>query len=108
MCPLHQSLPELKEIAEAFKDNLTIVSISSDPETAWKRASRKNSLTGHNWNDLQGSNGIFARLGIEGSPTYLLLSPDGKLIGKETGYKDGFLFKFVKETIAEHKKVRKE
>ena len=106
--PCIKSLPELKEIAEAFKDNLTIVSISSDPETAWKRASRKYSLTGHNWNDLQGSNGIFAQFGIEGTPTYLLLSPDGKLIGKETGYKYGFLFKFVKESIAEHEKSRKE
>lgn len=103
--PCIKSLPELKEIADVFKDNLTIVGISSDPEKAWKRASRKYSLAGYNWNDMQGTNGIFTRYGIEGTPTYLLFSPDGKLIGKETGYKYGLLFKFVKETIAEHKKT---
>ncbi|MBQ8191891.1 MAG: hypothetical protein IJZ45_09045 [Bacteroidaceae bacterium] len=47
---------------------------------------------------------IIARFGVKAYPTYFLVSPDGKLIGKQVGYSKGILFKFVKETIEKHNK----
>ena len=97
--PCIKSFPELKEISEQMKDRIEVVSISIDTEAIWKKASAKHSITWHNWNDLQKENGIFARFGVKAYPTYVLVSPDGKLIGKQVGYSKGILFKFVKENV---------
>ena len=105
--PCIQSFPELKKISEEMMDSLEVVSISLDGEKYWKEASAKHSITWHNWNDLQKENGIFAHFGVKAYPTYFLVSPDGKLIGKQVGYSKGILFKFVKETIEKHNKQEK-
>ena len=97
--PCVKSIPELKDIADKFKDKISVVSISCDPEDAWKKASLQHRLTSYNWNDLEGANGIFARFGVTEYPTYFLVSPDGKLIGKQTGYRKGILFEFIEKTI---------
>ena len=104
--PCIKSFPELKEISEQMKDRIEVVSISIDTEAIWKKASAKHCITWHNWNDLQKENGIFARFGVKAYPTYVLVSPDGKLIGKQVGYSKGSLFKFVKETIEKHKEQK--
>ena len=104
--PCIKSFPEVKEISEQMKDRIEVVSISIDTEAIWKKASAKHSITWHNWNDLQKENGIFARFGVKAYPTYVLVSPDGRLIGKQVGYSKGILFKFVKETIEKHKEQK--
>ena len=104
--PCIKSFPELKEISEQMKDRIEVVSISIDTEAIWKKASAKHCITWHNWNDLQKENGIFARFGVKAYPTYVLVSPDGRLIGKQVGYSKGILFKFVKETIEKHKEQK--
>ena len=102
--PCIKSFPELKEISEQMKDRIEVVSISIDTEAIWKKASANHNITWHNWNDLQKENGIFAHFGVKAYPTYVLVSPDGKLIGKQVGYSNGILFEFVKETIEKHNK----
>ena len=104
--PCIKSFPELKEISEQMKDRIEVVSISIDTEATWKKASAKHCITWHNWNDLQKENGIFARFGVKAYPPYVLVSPDGRLIGKQVGYSKGILFKFVKETIEKHKEQK--
>ena len=104
--PCIKSFPELKEISEQMKDRIEVVSISIDTEAIWKKASANHNITWHNWNDLQKENGIFAHFGVKAYPTYVLVSPDGKLIGKQVGYSNGILFEFVKETIEKHKEQK--
>lgn len=101
--PCIQSFPELKKISEEMMDSLEVVSISLDGEKYWKEASAKHNITWHNWNDLLKDTGIFARFDAQAVPQYFLVSPDGKLIGKQTGYRKGSLFEFIEETIAEHR-----
>jgi len=40
-----------------------------------------------------------ARFGVKAYPTYFLVSPDGKLIGKQVGYGKGSLLEFVKKNV---------
>ena len=85
-----------------MKDSIEVVSISLDPMDVWKEATEEHGITWHNWNDLQETNGIFSRFNVKGYPTYFLVSPDGKLIGKQTGYRKGILFEFIEKTITEY------
>ena len=102
--PCVMSIPEMGQIAEQMADSVTVVCISLDPLDTWKEATVKHGIKWHSWNDLKQENGIFAHFGVKAYPTYFLVSPDGKLIGKQVGYSKGILFKFVKETIAKHNK----
>ena len=104
--PCVMSIPEMGQIAEQMADSVTVVSISLDPLDTWKEATVKHGIKWHSWNDLKQENGIFARFGVKAYPTYFLVSPDGKLIGKQVGYSKGILFKFVKETIEKHKEQK--
>ena len=87
-------------------DSVAVVSISLDPLNVWEKATMKHGIKWHSWNDLKQENGIFAHFGVKTYPTYFLVSPDGKLIGKQVGYSKGILFKFVKETIEKHKEQK--
>jgi len=104
--PCVMSIPEMGQIAEQMADSVTVVSISLDPLNVWEKATMKHGIKWHSWNDLKQENGIFARFGVKAYPTYFLVSPDGKLIGKQVGYSKGSLFKFVKETIEKHKEQK--
>lgn len=46
--PCIESLPELEEIAELYKDTLAIVSISIDPPKSWKAFVEKRQMKGNN------------------------------------------------------------
>ena len=81
------ALPEMKEISNQYKDKLTVISLSSDPEKTWKRASGQHEMIWENLNDLQGMNGLYAKYGVRGIPSYILISPQGKVLKKWTANK---------------------
>lgn len=89
--PCVSSLPEMKEVAEQYADKLHIVSLSTDAENVWKKASEKHVLSGFNWNDLKGRNGLWAKYDVRGLPCYVLIAPDGRIADKWTGYGNGYL-----------------
>lgn len=93
--PCLQSIPEMKEIAEAYKDTLVVVSLSLDRKDIWQQESAKHGITWHNLNDLQGNSGISARYGVSTIPHYVLISPSGMMLGKTIGYREGKLKEFV-------------
>lgn len=89
--PCVMALPEMKEISSQYKDKLTVISLSCDNKKAWERASRKHEITWENLNDLQEMNGLYAKYGVQGIPSYILISPEGKVIKKWSGYGKGSL-----------------
>ena len=93
--PCMQSIPELKEIAEAYKDTLVVVSLSLDVMEIWRQESVKHGITWYNLNDLQGNSGISACYGVSTIPHYVLVSPSGTMIGKTIGYREGKLKEYV-------------
>lgn len=89
--PCIMALPEMKEISEQYKDKLVVISLSCDAKKAWERVSRKHDITWENLNDLQGMNGLYAKYGVNGIPSYILISPEGKVLKKWSGYGEGSL-----------------
>ena len=74
--PCRMALPEMKEIADMYKDRLTVISLSSDDEKNWREVSKEENLTWENLNDMQGTNGLYAKYGISGIPHYVFISPE--------------------------------
>ena len=96
--PCLQAIPEMKEVAEAYKDSLVIVSLSLDTKEIWKQESPKHGMTWYNLNDLKGRSGIAAKYGVWGIPHYVLVSPQGILLAQWSGYSKGNL----KENVKKH------
>jgi thiol-disulfide isomerase/thioredoxin len=95
--PCHASVPEMKEISEAFKDKLAVVSLTSDSKEMWKKASDYFKMTWNNLSDLKENRGIYAKYGVTGIPNYVLISPDGIIKDSWTGYGKGSLKTKIKE-----------
>ena len=80
--PCLMALPEMKEVAEMYKDRLTVVSLSIDTKKGWEAASKTHEMTWQNLSDLKGSNGLYAKYGVRGIPNYVLISPEGRIVEK--------------------------
>ena len=91
-----------EEIAEQYKEQLEVVSISSDTEASWKEFVTERKLTGNQWNELrQGTTGLAAAYRVRGIPHYVLITPDGKVKKMWSGYGKGSLKAKMKELIGE-------
>lgn len=97
--PCMMALPEMEEIAAQYGERLTVISLSCDREKSWRRASQEHNITWENLNDLQGTNGLYARYGVKSIPSYLLVSPEGKLLKKWSGYGEGSLKAALREWL---------
>ena len=87
--PCVASFPELKELSEVYKDSLTVISISLDARKYWEEASRKHQITWVNLIDKQAKSGVFAHYGGKAFPTYVVISPEGRVVKIFTGYFKG-------------------
>lgn len=98
--PCIQSIPEMEEIAEKYKDKLAVVSISIDPEKAWKEFIAAKNMKGNQWNELRkGMTGLAASYQVKGYPHYVLIAPDGKIQTVWGGYGKGSLWNKIKENV---------
>lgn len=99
--PCVMSIPELKEVSETYSDKLKVVSISIDEEKAWKNAVAAHGLTDTttNWRDPEGMHGLKLKYGGNGIPFYILISPDGTVLNKKSGYGNGSLKTMLNEYL---------
>lgn len=98
--PCVQAIPELKEIAERYKDRVEVVSISQDPEREWKEFVAGRQLTGNQWNQLlEGNIGLGASYRVKGIPHFVLIAPDGRVQDIWVGYGKGSLLEKIAENI---------
>lgn len=104
--PCMMSQPELKEISEMYKDSLEVVSLSIENRKGWEEASKAHAMTWNNWNDLEETNGLYARYGVRGIPHFVLISPGGKVIDSWSGYGKGLLKLKVKGMLAPKQPMR--
>lgn len=100
--PCMMALPEMRMLAEKYKDKLTLVSLNTDDRKNWEEVSAKENMTWENLNDLQGENGLYAKYGVNGIPHYVVISPEGKIVHAWSGYGKGIfemhLRKFLDRT----------
>lgn len=104
--PCMMSQPELKEISERYKDSLEVVSLSIENRKGWEEASKSHAMTWNNWNDLEETNGLYARYGVRGIPHFVLISPEGKVVDSWSGYGKGLLKLKVKGMLAPKQPMR--
>lgn len=93
------ALPELDEFSKAHPDDVAVVSISSDETRSWKDASKSHNITWNNWNDGKMDAGIYAVYGCEAIPTFVLISPEGKIVDKWEGFGPGMFEKKLQSQI---------
>ena len=97
--PCLRAFPEMKEIAEIYHDNLTIISISLDTDVVWKKAIAEHDMPWVNIRDPKMWGGLAGNYGIFSIPYYIMISPDGKVADKGSGYFKGVLKSRVSENI---------
>lgn len=97
--PCIMALPEMGQVAELHKDRLAVVSLSVDTKQGWEKASQSHGMTWMNWNELKGSNGLYAKYGVNGIPYYILISPEGRILKKWMGYAPGLLKMTLKREL---------
>jgi len=97
--PCIMAMPEMKELTEEYKDNLTIISLSLDSKEGWKKGSEMHKMTWMNLSDGEEMQGIAAKYGVTGMPNYTIISPEGIVLGSWMGYGKGSLKKKMKEYI---------
>ena len=100
--PCIASLPEIKEISEAYADSLVVVSISLDSEKVWKDYVNEKQLGGHQWNELaELDSGLAMCYQVKGYPSYVLIAPDGRVKAMWVGYGKGSLWQRMKDWLGE-------
>ena len=97
--PCIAAIPEMKEISETYKEKLTIISISLDTDTNWKKAMEIHDMPWVNIRDPKSFGGLAANYGVYGIPHYIFISPEGKIVVQGSGYSKGSLKKSASEYI---------
>ena len=91
--PCIESVDELKELENNYKDALKIVSFSGDKnKETWLKALERDE-TG--WLSLWDGKGMYGetpiKYGVQGIPSFVLIGPEGIILDKWTGYGKGSL-----------------
>lgn len=89
--PCKLAMPEMKRMGEAYRDVLTVISITQDGEAGWKKYSAEHGVGGVNLRDPESLAGLSVHYGVKGIPHYVLISPEGKVMTSWTGYASGWI-----------------
>ena len=83
--PCREALPDLKELAKKYPpDRFVLISVNLDDDpNDWRDFVEKEKMT---WPQVyDGSNELFRAFGLEGIPTYIVLSSNGTLVERIVG-----------------------
>lgn len=84
------AFPELKKFEEENEDQVVVVSLSLDHEKMWRFASESFvKIDVFNWNECKEDMGLYQRFGADGTPTFVLISPEGEIKAKWMLYGQG-------------------
>lgn len=94
-----KGIPDMKACFAKHKDKLEILGIDcNDPVDRWKNAVAKHQLPWLNVRADEGSD-ILAKYSIQGFPTKIILSPEGKVVQVFVG-EDPQMYKFIDELLS--------
>lgn len=97
--PCLAASPEMKEIAEKYKDKLTVITINSEEKDVWTRYSQENEMVGVNLHNSVGVKELDHFYKVKGIPHYVLITPDDKVIDIWAGYGKDSLHDKMKEHL---------
>ncbi|MDD2279511.1 MAG: TlpA disulfide reductase family protein [Bacteroidales bacterium] len=86
--PCIKAIPETRELYSRNNDILTVIGLNMiTNEDSWRETSKRDSITWINLSDGKGTfAGVSADYGIQGTPTYILINPEGVIVEKWMGY----------------------
>jgi len=84
--PCRMSEKELQEISEIWANKLSVISINTDSLENWSDYSDKSSITWFNFQDEEGTSGLFHQNQCKALPTFVLLDPQGRKVHQFQGY----------------------
>ncbi len=81
----------LKNVAAKYEKDLQVVGINVDVKKEfWEEATKRDNVSWANLSDGKGTHaGVYAQYGGKALPTFILINPDGKIIERWEGFKDG-------------------
>ena len=98
--PCVESIPEMENVIDTYKDRMTVISISEDPKARWKEYVKTKGMGGNQWNELRrGRTGLAVSYQVKGIPHYVLIAPSGKIQDMWSGYGSGSLLETVKKNL---------
>lgn len=89
--PCIQGIPEIKKVEEKYRGDVVVLSLSLDVDRKWREATEKFNVTGNNWNEGLEQTGLYQRVDAQGMPTYVVISPEGKIVYTWCGYGPGVI-----------------
>ncbi|MEO0898022.1 MAG: TlpA disulfide reductase family protein [Bacteroidota bacterium] len=99
--PCILAAPELREMQSKYADKLSIVGVSMDTKkNMWEEATERDSVTWTNLSDMKGTfGGAGVAYGISGFPTYILISPEGEIVKRWSGFGEGIFEEKIGEYL---------
>lgn len=94
-----ESLPEMKILSDMWKEKVTFIGINIDDEKSWKEFSQRKNIKWIDLNDPKGAFGLYIRYKANGTPFYVLVTPDGKITDIWYGYNKDSLSERLKQGI---------
>lgn len=100
--PCIQATKELVEINKTYLNSLTIISFSGDPQKdIWLKSLDRDKVT---WSSVWDGKGRFSetalKYGIDSTPTFVLINPEGIIIDKWIGYEKGSIISRLNNKIS--------
>ncbi|MFK2233511.1 TlpA family protein disulfide reductase [Bacteroides fragilis] len=94
-----ESLPEMEILSDMWKEKVTFIGINIDDEKSWKEFSQRKNIKWIDLNDPKGAFGLYIRYKANGTPFYVLVTPDGKITDIWYGYNKDSLSERLKQGI---------
>ena len=94
------SLPELSKVAEMYSEKLTLIVINVDRKAQWRELMTQHHIPGINLHDPKTWRGLVFKYGANFTiPHYVIISPEGKVVDRWTGFSDGIIREKVSERL---------
>ena len=83
--PCHAARPHLEKFYKQNKDKVEIITISEDKLSEWKKKPL-GEVSWHEWNDHNMAIDIQKKYDAQGTPTFIIINPEGKIVKKLLGF----------------------
>ena len=83
--PCQMARPLLEKLYQDNKDKFEMITISTDNEKVWKKKPL-GEVSWHEWNDHKMAREISLKYGVQAIPTFVIISPEGKIEKKCLGF----------------------
>ncbi|HRP55127.1 TlpA disulfide reductase family protein [Agriterribacter sp.] len=97
----HMSMPEMRMLSSEYKDSVSFVSYFMDDKAEWLNTCKTDSVT---WLSVWSKGGKYSdaasKYSVTGTPTFVLISPDKKVVSSWFGYEDGIVEKEIRKALS--------